>query len=557
MDIARNVVDNHQDELNILDKQLSTWQKLISRYLYTSEKIKEIIKDSKVLTYLNTELKNIVGKIGLSFNKILENVLNLDKTLTDFGKSVQISKDGARILADNFEEVSFNAKNINSNVSSTMASIKGQIEANNQLNQSLGTGALFTAQTRLDQIELTRGMGLQAETAAKLYQLGSLNQKTAHQTAVDIGDQVVNFRKSTGITLDYRKVLDDVSKISGQLSVQYKNNPILIAKAVLQTKQLGIELGQAASMADKLLEFEYSIQSELEAELLTGKALNLEIARELALRGDVAGSAKEMLTQVGSLAEFQELNVLQQRSLAKAIGLGVDELSNALVQQEQLKGTSYQTAQAFEEAARQAARTGDYTKINAELAQASNGEELASQAAQISNQEKLQMAIEKLQETIANMVNGPFGTLIDKFTTLISKAWVLKGIVGTIGAYMAINWVKSMYSFGAAIARQIPFMASLAAEATFVNAALTLGAGVVAAGIAAAVGIAAINAASEGQANIPTPSGGGGVKVPSTNRMSADRNSSQNISIDNKIYLGGKEIANFNNAQQSQQTGLA
>jgi hypothetical protein len=39
--------------------------------------------------------------------------------------------------------------------------------------------------------------------------------------------------------------------------------------------------------------------------------------------------------------------------------------------------------------------------------------------------------------------------------------------------------------------------------------------------------------------------------------MSADRNSSQNISIDNKIYLGGKEIANFNNAQQSQQTGLA
>jgi hypothetical protein len=546
MDIARNTVRNHQDELNILEQQLNSWQKIVSKALLYVNKLKELPGVQVSLDFINKQLNTI----GISFDAILKNVLALDKTLTEFGKSVQVSKEGARILADSFQETSYRASEINKNVSSTQASIKNQIEANNELNKSLGTGALFTEQSRLDQIELVKGMGLQGEEGAKIYGLGKLNNMTAHQTAVAIGDQVVNTRKATGITLDYRKVLTDVAKVGGQLAAQYKNNPALLAQAVTQAQLLGLTLEQTAKMGSSLVDdFAGSLSKELEAELLTGKALNLEQARYYALMGDSAKAAKELMDNVGGIEEYQQLNVLQQKSLAAAIGLTTDELATSLKQQELLKGTSFETQAAFEEAARQAARTGDYTKLNAQLAQAANGEQLASQASQISNQEKFQMAIEKLQETVANLVNGPFGTLIDKFATLLGQAGTLKFIVGSIAGIIGIKMVGGLYNVGLGIAKAIPKLAALAAEATFMNAVLTGGLGLVVAAAAAAAGYAIINSLSDGEASVSGAGGGGGVNVPNSG-VRGDRNVSIILKNENTTYVGGQKMSQFSTEQQ-------
>lgn len=546
MDISRNTVRNHQDELDILKQQLTFFQKIVSYTLFYVNKLKELPGIQASLNFINTQLDTI----GISFNAILKNVLALDKTLTEFGKSVQVSKEGARTLADSFQNVSEKASEINKNVSSTQASIKNQIEANNELNKSLGTGALFTAQSRLDQIEIVKGMGLQGEEGAKIYGIGKLNNMTAHQTAVAIGDQVVNTRKATGITLDYRKVLADVAKIGGQLAAQYKNNPALLAEAVTQAQLLGLTLEQTAKMGSSLVDdFAGSLGRELEAELLTGKALNLEQARYYALMGDSAKAAKELMDNVGGIEEYQQLNVLQQKSLAAAIGLTTEELATSLKQQELLKGTAFETQAAFEEAAREAARTGDYTKLNAELAQAANGEQLASQASQISNQEKFQMAIEKLQETVANLVNGPFGTLIDKMATLLGQAGTLKFIMTGIATIIGIKMVGGLYNVGLGLAKAIPKFAALAAEATFTNAMLTLGLGVAVAAAAAAAGYAIINSLSDGEASVNGAGGGGGVNIPNSGTR-GDRNISITLTNENTTYVGGQKMSQFSTEQQ-------
>ena len=547
MDVSRNIVRNHQDELDILEKQLTPWQKMVSYATLYINKFKELPGVKVSLDFINTQLNTI----GISFQAILKNVLALDKTLTDFGKSVQVSKEGARAIASSFEEASFRASEFNSNVSSAQASIRNQIEANNELNTSLGTGARFTIQSRMDQIEIVKGMGLQAEVGSKLYQLGKLNGMTAHQTAAAIGDQVVNIRKATGITLDYRKILTDVSKVSGQLAVQYKNNPELIAQAVTQAHLLGLELQQTAKMGSSLVDdFAGSLGRELEAELLTGKRLNLEQARYLALMGDSAGAAKELMDNVGGIEEFQRLNVLQQKSLASAIGLSTDELSDALFKQEQLKGTSFETAAAFEETARAAARTGDYTKLNAELARAANGEELTKQASQISNQEKFQMAIEKLQETLANMVNGPLGLMIDKIATLTSKAGFLKTVMAGIAAIISINIVGGLISVGKSVAGVIKKFAFLNAEATFFNSLMTFGLGLAVAAAAAGIGYSIINSLSDGEANVSAAGGGGGgISIPNSGAR-GDKNININLVNENTTYVGGQKMSQFNTESQ-------
>jgi hypothetical protein len=80
-------------------------------------------------------------------------------------------------------------------------------------------------------------------------------------------------------------------------------------------------------IAASLTDFQSSISNELEAELLTGKDLNLEKARELALNNDLEGVSKELFKNSSDIAEFGKMNRIQQESYAKALGMTKDQLA--------------------------------------------------------------------------------------------------------------------------------------------------------------------------------------------------------------------------------------
>ena len=87
-----------------------------------------------------------------------------------------------------------------------------------------------------------------------------------------------------------------------------------------------MELGDLDGIASSLLDFESSIGNELEAQLLTGKNINLAKARELALSNDLKGLGQELFENSASLAEFGKMNRIQQEAQAKALGMTRDQL---------------------------------------------------------------------------------------------------------------------------------------------------------------------------------------------------------------------------------------
>ena len=97
--------------------------------------------------------------------------------------------------------------------------------------------------------------------------------------------------------------------------------------AAAAAKKLGLNMSTVASMTESLLDFETSIEKQLEASLLLGRQINLDRARQLALTGDQEGMLQEILKQVGGEAEFNRLNVLQRRALAESVGQSVENLS--------------------------------------------------------------------------------------------------------------------------------------------------------------------------------------------------------------------------------------
>ena len=98
-------------------------------------------------------------------------------------------------------------------------------------------------------------------------------------------------------------------------------------QATIQARKLGLNLSTVASIADSLLDFETSIANTMQASLLIGRQLNFDRARGLALEGNTLGAVQDITKQLGGVAEFQKLNVLQRRGLAEALGVGEDELS--------------------------------------------------------------------------------------------------------------------------------------------------------------------------------------------------------------------------------------
>jgi hypothetical protein len=234
------------------------------------------------------------------------------------------------------------------------------------------------------------------------------------------------FASQNKMVIDNNKVLKEVNKASSSLKLSLGGSVKELGKAVVQAQLFGLTLDQAEKMSSGLLNFEQSIEDELSAELLTGKDLNLERARGLALNGNIAEAATEIAAQVGSAADFGKMNVIQQEAIAKAIGLGREELAASLIEKESLAALNAkegQTAQEAYEALKKQGLTQD--EIIAKV-----GEKAAADLEQQSAQDKFNASVEHLKDLFTQVMDS----LAPVFDTLAS-------IVSTV--LPAINFLLS------------------------------------------------------------------------------------------------------------------
>ena len=165
-------------------------------------------------------------------------------------------------------------------------------------------------------------------TAMKAIGAGS-NEAAAAQL-----EQIGNMAQLEGVAP--AKVFEDMTADMETFSKFGKEGGANLAKAAITARKLGINMSAIASSSDALLDFESSIQDQMEAQMLTGRMINTDKARELALAGDLDGQAREIAKQVGSQAEFDKMNVVQRQAMAKAFGLSVADLASMVANQEEL-----------------------------------------------------------------------------------------------------------------------------------------------------------------------------------------------------------------------------
>ena len=193
-----------------------------------------------------------------------------------------------------------------------------------ELTENFGMSVPDAAKVSELSMDTARALGMGVDETAKLTGLLMTMGGHSAESAQDFMKSAAALAMSADVAPG--AVMEDIASSSEAIAGYTVGTGENIVRAAVAARQLGISLDTASKIADGLLDFQSSIKSEMEAEAMLGRSLNLQRARELALAGDLAGMQNEIASIVGSEAEFNAMNVLQRKALANALGLEVSEL---------------------------------------------------------------------------------------------------------------------------------------------------------------------------------------------------------------------------------------
>jgi hypothetical protein len=487
-----------EDVTEELQAQVEAGGKLPSRWQTFSMLVGKTLKSlGKGLTdpaFLMTELvsvfKNVddgAGQLAKSMNMTYSEAIGTQKELT-------------AMAASSFD-VALNTKNL----SETLMFVGKQLGSNAKLNEAdLKT---FT--------KLREQAGFTNEELYGIQQLSLVNNKSLAKNTEEILGGAKAYASRNKLVVNEKDILREVSKASATIKLSLGGSAEAVAEAAVQAKQFGLNLEQADKIAQSLLQFESSIESELSAELLLGKDLNFERARQLSLNNDIAGAAEEIAKQVGTSADFANMNAIQQEAIAKAAGLTKDELAQSLMDREalaKLSGVEGKTAQE---------RFNNLVKeVGMEEAKKRLGEEgLANQFEQQSIQERFTQSVEKLQEVFVNIAEALmpilniFSDIFGVISAITSSTVGLSTVLGGLAGLMVAKLLPAFGKLG--VLMRFARMQGIGAAimAVIKGAWESLGGlpvvGPILAGAAIAGGIALINSYKADDMMSPGESGGG------------------------------------------------
>jgi hypothetical protein len=461
-----NILRNNQKNIKLTQERLSATEKIIEAHeVIVDQYSNEIQKGEELLKNLKAQ-RNIVENIAETFkdiqsllvpftaifNFLRKVAFDVSNQVVQLQKGLVLSSDEAYELRDGFNAAALASDNV-------LITTNALVASNVALGKQLGFNARFSNDAVVEFTKLTKQIGLSEEAAGGLAKFAKANNMTLKETktvALGVSQQLSS---QYGVQLDQREVLEEIGKISGQTLAMFKANPAALAQAVAQAKLLGTNLDIARKQASALLDFETSIENELQAELITGQQFNLERARSASLVGDLTTSMKELNNQGIDFNRFSNMNVIAQEKVAAALGLSTDELSDQLLKQQ-------------------------YMNMSREQVVALAGEEVANRLEAVNAQDKFNAAVEKMQDLFAKIAGGPLGQLADMMAGLLDNSYALAGILGVVSSISLIKLITGL----AAAAVQAGFLtAATAATAS----AITLGIGA----IAIAAGIATMMAA--------------------------------------------------------------
>ena len=394
------------------------------------------------------EKASVAGEAAIM--ALAKGALQASSNAANLAKETGISSKSSYALQRDFANVAINTEKafINS---------VGLNESFTSLVKQTGLLSTFSGDTLTTLTTLTKQLGLGVKEASQL----SLLARTQGEDTEGILDSTVKtvnaVNRQRKSAINAKAVLNDISTASASIVVSLGMSPQLLAEAATEARALGLNLEDVDKIADSLLDFESSIENELKFQMLTGKEINLDKARQLALDNDLAGLSEEIANNSGITEAFATGNRIQQEAAAAALGMSRNELGQMVMQQQ-------------------------YLNLSQDDFIAKYGEQSYQQMQSQSAAEKFQSAMEKIQSIIGDMAIS-FAPILDTLASLADNAFLAYTAMALIAGLSLAKTIMSMATMAATLSTS-------AVSGITLSSALTIGLGT-AAVLAAVIGIVA------------------------------------------------------------------
>jgi len=339
-----------------------------------------------ILTFIGKEIKDAFWEV--------------DETAGKTAKNLGVSYQTAIDLGSEYRKMAKDAKGM-------LLAGEDIAAAQDKLNERFQTGGKFSQEISSDFAHIQMRTGLSDKSMGFLVKKQIKGQKTMKDQLKTLHKTVAKFNIQNKMVLNVNKVMEKIANASKSIHLFTKGNVAELAKTVMTAQKFGAEMDTIAGIGDSLLDFESSIQKELEAELMLGQDINLEKARQYALTGDQKGLTEELMKQEAILNAFKTDNVLAQQSAAAAIGLTRDQLAEIIMKQEEqnaLQATFGDGVTDITGAYNQYKE--DLSEINAQIAAATTEEEKQALLEEKKRQEKeifTELGNENLQQQLESL----------------------------------------------------------------------------------------------------------------------------------------------------------
>lgn len=434
-----------EDSLGVTGKLMNVISKVPGLGKFAQDAYSAVMQEQKALAEAGEELMDqhqTIQMFGQEIGKGIKETINDPLTLgialfSELGKAVTAVDSRVTGLQKQLglgrvasAGISFDFRQLTYSTTDAFITTQKLAESFAEMSNQLGFAVDYSGQTLETFTTLNKRMGLSVEQATSLTSLLKLQGDNTEDQLGNLVKQIGAFNTINGTAFDTKQTLGEIASTSAAIQVSLGGSTDELGAAVLQAKKLGLNLEQVDKIAGSLLNFESSIENELKAELLLGREINLEKARLLALNNDIKGVGEELEKQNIDFVSFSKMNRIQQTAIAEAMGQSREEMSQMLLDRRTM------------------------AIANGEISDQMSEQELANYK-QMTFQESLNSALEKMRDIFTTVAEGPIGIIVGGISSLLSNSIVLHSVLGAISATMAVSAVKSGITLTKSIATAV------------------------------------------------------------------------------------------------------
>ena len=228
----------------------------------------------------------------------------------------------------------FTAPEVNNNLNQFFSTFEHQIISsglsfeevvnNAQIFSSeFGVGVSRSAELAFNIVDGSKALGVSADIMTRIVGGFNLAFDISTDQAQVLSEQVGMLAAMNDVAP--RAVLQDIAESTEDMARFSAGGVKNFIKTAVQARKLGLSIKDVANTMNGLLNFEDSLNKELQASVMLGRRINLGEARRAAFAGDTAGAMEAIASQLKGV-DLEGLSPLQLQAVAEAANMSVSQI---------------------------------------------------------------------------------------------------------------------------------------------------------------------------------------------------------------------------------------